>query len=112
MFGFMRGKGGTNPNYTYSYKSADKSTDKSTDKLGAHNYIYTYNLKYIKICARYPIKKATQLNCQPMCSTKASLTSTGPHYKSDLWDHFEVSTFKCTSCGTGECKGGPYGRVL
>ena len=46
------GKGGTNPNYTYSYKSAGKSTDKSTDKLGAHNYIYTYNLKYIKICAR------------------------------------------------------------
>ena len=82
------------------------------------NYKYIYNLKYMKICARYKLKLfqlTYQSSLQAMLSSWATVTSTGPHYKLDLRVHAgsmpNKCTFKCTggctSCGTG----GMWGRA-
>lgn len=48
------------------------------------NYNYTYNLKYMKICAG--TKSSSLLpNKPPSCTTWAPMTFTGSHYKLDLW---------------------------
>ena len=48
----MMGKGGSNSNtYKYICKGSCKKVC-----MAPHNYKYNYNLKYMKICARYKFR--------------------------------------------------------
>ena len=74
-------------------------------KLRPINYILNYNLKYMKICARYPFKMVSLPSSQAMLSSWASMTSTGEHYKLDLRVHAGSMPNKCTFKCTDECTG-------